>query len=161
MVHKVHNYRRVNNAASIRDVIRLLFFSAAHEPCFISRISIIRNHEDSFDDECVEKKETIDIVMNDEGCNDETMRYRRQIMLRELKVSSHHSMDYGDEFSVSHDEKPLPVHHNMAGNNEHAVSISIGSSGLSFFGSDAEVEAFSYPSVSPFSVNGGLSMNSR
>lgn len=164
MIHKVHNYRRVNNAATIRDVVRLLFFSAAQEPCFLSRISIIQNDEDSFDDESVEKKETIDIVMNDEGCNDETMRYRLQIMSKKVEISNDYDVGgngdgSGGESCMSLDENVLQGH--MAGSYEHAVSMSIGSSGLSFVGSDAENEAFSYPSVSPFSVNGELSLNSR
>jgi hypothetical protein len=44
--HKVYNYRRVRRDVSIGQVIAMLFSTSAHDPCFISRISIVMKNED-------------------------------------------------------------------------------------------------------------------
>jgi len=43
---KVYNYRRVRRDVGICHVLGLLFFTSAHDPCFISRISIVRHNEE-------------------------------------------------------------------------------------------------------------------
>jgi hypothetical protein len=44
--HKVYNYRRVRGDVSICRVITMLFRTSVHDPCFISRISIVKQHEE-------------------------------------------------------------------------------------------------------------------
>jgi hypothetical protein len=44
--HKVYNYRRVHCDVSICRVLNLLFCSSAHEPFFISRISVVKRDEE-------------------------------------------------------------------------------------------------------------------
>jgi hypothetical protein len=44
--HKIYNYRRVHCDVSICQVIALLFCTSAHDPCFISRISIVKQCND-------------------------------------------------------------------------------------------------------------------
>ena len=43
--HKVYNYRRVNEDESICNVLLKLFLTPIHDPCFISRISIVQKNE--------------------------------------------------------------------------------------------------------------------
>jgi len=84
MSHKVHNYRRVRRDVSIGRVIALLFCTFAHDPCFISRISIVlQEQEDKAGNECGDWKEFMenkqhrqgyDLDINDES-NDE-LHYR-------------------------------------------------------------------------------------
>jgi hypothetical protein len=144
--HKVYNYRRVNKIATVRHVIWLLFFTAAHEPYFISRISIIQDQEDSFDDENIDKKNIIEIITNDEGSSN-SMIYRLSIMDRgEYNIGNDTSKVGGN--LVQCDEK----------GSVNDKSISIGSSGLSFKSPDTSI---SYPSASPFSVGGELESRSE
>eukprot|EP00557_Chaetoceros_sp_GSL56_P005372 CAMPEP_0176488746 /NCGR_PEP_ID=MMETSP0200_2-20121128/6887_1 /TAXON_ID=947934 /ORGANISM="Chaetoceros sp., Strain GSL56" /LENGTH=458 /DNA_ID=CAMNT_0017885777 /DNA_START=1 /DNA_END=1377 /DNA_ORIENTATION=+ len=44
--HKVYNYRRGHDDVSISRVLFLLFFSSAHEPFFISRISVVQRYDE-------------------------------------------------------------------------------------------------------------------
>jgi hypothetical protein len=141
----------VNRVATIRDVLRLLFFSSAHEPCFISRISILRNQEDSFDVESVEKKETIEIMMDDEGCS-ETMRYRLNFMKKGQDISYSNS---GADGSMNGGDGPggTSMTHGEVIPNKVSRSFGSSGSGLSFGLADDD-DGISYPSASPFSVNG-------
>jgi hypothetical protein len=143
--HKVYNYRRVNKIATKRYVLWLLFCTSAHEPCFISRISILWDQEDSID-ENVEQNDVLEVVTNDEGCS-ETMKYRLQIMLRGLE-----SCD-SDEASKA-DGNRVQSSYNRRVNE---IAISKASSGMSF-GSPAT--SASFPSASPFSVSGESSTTS-
>mmetsp|Transcript_6934 Transcript_6934/g.13077 ORF Transcript_6934/g.13077 Transcript_6934/m.13077 type:complete len:414 (-) Transcript_6934:41-1282(-) len=43
--HKVYNYKRVHSNVSTCHVLQLLFFTSAHDPTFVSRISIV-SHDD-------------------------------------------------------------------------------------------------------------------
>jgi len=164
MVHKVYNYRRVNKAATIRHVIWLLFFTAAHEPCFISRISILRHQEDSFHDdndnyESVEKEKIIDILTDDEGCS-ETMRYRLRIMSNGLEmvdnIDSSGSGSNGDKNDAGGggDGGQSSMTHSYTSPRSNIVDKNcMSSSGISFGSAD---DGISYPSASPFSMNGEM-----
>jgi hypothetical protein len=86
---KVYNYRRVRQDVSIRRVIALLFCSSAHDPCFISRISVVmKNEEDSVDAvENVEARQQrlyYDVDMKDES-NDE-LHYRLGLINRDSDI---------------------------------------------------------------------------
>jgi hypothetical protein len=149
ILHKVYNYRRVNKSATIRHVLWLLFFHSAHEPCFISRISILREQEedDSFvDDENRKKKNVLEVMTNDEGCS-ETMKYRLLIMTNGLELSSNTGGGGEDESSSKADGTLAQIDNNSRF--VHASSVSTGLSGLSF----ESAVVLSYPSASPFSVD--------
>eukprot|EP01083_Nonionella_stella_P037865 103163_1 len=45
LCHKVYNYRRIHANESICSVIKLLFSTPLHEPCFITRISVVEKYE--------------------------------------------------------------------------------------------------------------------
>jgi hypothetical protein len=81
---KVYNYRRVRQDVSIRRVIALLFCSSTHDPCFISRISVVmKNNEDGSDDFAEELQgkqqyQVCDLDIKDES-NDE-LHFRLGLM---------------------------------------------------------------------------------
>jgi hypothetical protein len=89
--HKVYNYHRVHRNVSICRILQLLFCSSAHEPFFISRISVVkRYHEEEasvnaieFMDQELMKKENIviELGMHDESSSkEELLHYRLSLM---------------------------------------------------------------------------------
>jgi hypothetical protein len=90
--HKVYNFRRVRRDVSICQVISILFCTSAHDPCFISRISIVKQHEEEENEcdefvECVEQDrqyhQVYDLDVKDES-NDE-LHYRLGLMGSDVK----------------------------------------------------------------------------
>jgi hypothetical protein len=84
---KVYNYRRVRRDVSISRVIAILFCSSAHDPCFISRISVVMKNEEYGDDfaEDVQAKEpyqVYDLDIKDES--NEELLYRLGLMNNNL-----------------------------------------------------------------------------
>jgi len=52
--HKVYNYRRVHHDVSVCRVLYILFRTSFHDPCFISRMFIVKNGNEQ-DEECTNK----------------------------------------------------------------------------------------------------------
>jgi hypothetical protein len=78
---KVYNYRRVRHDVSICQVVVLLFCASTHEPCFISRISVVNNEYDSTnavedEDEVRRQHEQVhyDVEITDEMNNEQVHR---------------------------------------------------------------------------------------
>eukprot|EP00557_Chaetoceros_sp_GSL56_P002141 CAMPEP_0176500154 /NCGR_PEP_ID=MMETSP0200_2-20121128/13362_1 /TAXON_ID=947934 /ORGANISM="Chaetoceros sp., Strain GSL56" /LENGTH=214 /DNA_ID=CAMNT_0017898727 /DNA_START=663 /DNA_END=1307 /DNA_ORIENTATION=+ len=133
--YKVYNYRRMNRGESITQVLRLLFFTSTHEPCFISRISIVRHNEDERVNENAEIIKSMEIMTQDEGCS-EVVRYRLQIMSNafnshNVKVDDINDVVFIDEGSMN------------------GLSHDTDSAGLSLRSS---VDDCSFPSRSPLSI---------
>jgi len=85
---KVYNYHRIQPDISSCQIIGILFCTSSHEPCVISRISIV-NKDHEFEDECnnfVEsvKSKVYNIHMKDES--NEELRYRLGLMHLNPKV---------------------------------------------------------------------------
>jgi hypothetical protein len=93
--HKIYNYRRVHRDVSICQVLKLLFCSSAHEPVFISRISVVkRYHEDEAapvnaiefvdEEDLVAKKQEntmVELGMHDESnSKEELLHYRLSLL---------------------------------------------------------------------------------
>jgi hypothetical protein len=88
--HKVYNYRRVHGNVSTCHVFSLLLFTSAHDPTFISRISIVSHHDraakekfqddngDDDDDEDDVDVRICDIEISDEA--DSQQRFRLTLM---------------------------------------------------------------------------------
>mmetsp|Transcript_14069 Transcript_14069/g.26441 ORF Transcript_14069/g.26441 Transcript_14069/m.26441 type:complete len:535 (+) Transcript_14069:163-1767(+) len=104
--HKVYNYRRVRRDVSIGRVIALLFCTSTHDPCFISRISIVKQHEEEENEsddfvECVEDTEhhrVYDVDVKDESNNE--LHYRLGLMNRNIrrdKISEDDDQDQSHE----------------------------------------------------------------
>jgi Predicted membrane protein len=88
--HKVYNYRRVHQNVSICKVLGLLLCTSAHDPTFISRISIVSHNErfgrEAFQDDDVDEEDdsseneehnfvrVCDIEISDEGDSQQTFR---------------------------------------------------------------------------------------
>jgi len=53
--HKVYNYRRVHNEESICSILGKLFCTSVHDPYFISRISIVKQHEAEEEEEYIQE----------------------------------------------------------------------------------------------------------
>jgi hypothetical protein len=143
--YKVYNYRRMNKTESIGYVLRLLFFTSAHEPYYISRISFVWKDEQeghAHDDEIAERK-LLEIMTHDEGFT-EMMRYRLNIMSA-VASNNIQSFEAAAAAVADDDEKVLPT---AVQGSEHGLS-SLGSSGLSFRSDDDD----SFPSKSPLSFH--------
>lgn len=98
--HKVYNYRRINRDVSIFSVLRLLFCSSAHEPCFISRIAIVGAHADVETTRNVEALQEAKI----DSCNDVSSN---KLNVGEFYSCSSDSLDNSGEDIVQihiHDE---------------------------------------------------------
>jgi hypothetical protein len=115
----------VNKTESICHVLGLLFFTSAHEPYYISRISIIQNEEDTSDDDIVEGS-LLDVMTQDEGC-EEIMNYRLHFIANGC---------------IKHSVKDEATDDGNGRENEQSLE----SSGLSF-----RSEGASFPSKSPLS----------
>lgn len=72
---KVYNYRRICKDASICSILRRLFTSSAHDPTFISRISIVKISER--DPRC--ENSSFDVDMSDEM--DDDCRFRIGLLM--------------------------------------------------------------------------------
>jgi hypothetical protein len=91
---KVYNYRRVHRDVSTCRVLNLLFCSSAHEPFFISRISVVKRDEDEaaaavnaivefVDEEDLAKQEgkIVELGMHDESnSNEDELHFRLSLM---------------------------------------------------------------------------------
>jgi len=140
--HKVYNYRRINTTESIYGVIRLLFVSSTHEPCFISRISVLWNHIDSSDDE---KKDIIEVVTHDEGCS-EMRRYRLQILMMFKDLDGSYNSSSADDLSADNQKMSIKKE-----NESDGLSLSVNSSAVMSFRSGGVVVSSLFPPTSTMS----------
>jgi hypothetical protein len=103
MSFKVYNFRRVQPDASICHIIGLLFCKSWHDPCFISRISIVEQYEQEKEENDKEQHKVgcnsnvvYDIGMTDEANDDH--HFRLQLMTFDPEKNNNHS-DIISEFS--------------------------------------------------------------
>jgi len=90
VAHKVYNYRRVHRDVSICHVLTLLFRSSAHEPYFISRISMVKQYDEEGKDledkvigyveEAVVVKRNIIYELDIQDESNEELHYRLGLM---------------------------------------------------------------------------------
>jgi hypothetical protein len=85
IAHKVYNYRRVNSDVSICGVFVLLFRSSSHDPFFISRISVVKqHHEEIYDFEIMDeddvRSKVYNIGLRDGTGSNEELRFRLELM---------------------------------------------------------------------------------
>jgi hypothetical protein len=81
---KVYNYHRICHDMSICQIIALLFCTSAHDPCFISRISVVMKSENDGenvveDGEARQHHVYYDVEMKDES-NDEELNHRLKLI---------------------------------------------------------------------------------
>lgn len=103
MSFKVYNFRRVQPDASICHIIGLLFCKSWHDPCFISRISIVEQYKEEEEEQDKEEHKVgcnrnvvYDIGMTDESNDDH--HFRLQLMTFDPEKNNNHS-DIISEFS--------------------------------------------------------------
>lgn len=135
---KIYNYRRVRPDVGIGRVITLLFCTSAHDPCFISRISVVMKNERDGDDfveevEVRQPHQVFDVDIKDES-NEELM-YRIGLMnnngqaddLYPIPVSEDKSQSNQETLSSggpsnSSDHRPVQATENASQNHSNSAS---------------------------------------
>jgi len=108
LFHKVYNYRKLHSDESVGEVINLLFRSKdVQEPCFVERISIVRDYHSSL------AGNTAVRLSNELG---DRILIRRSALVDQRNIVNSHRPEINPTFSSESDGNPRtsgPVDHSM------------------------------------------------